>query len=358
MEKAKKIKSIVASCLAGVCLATAGLAVATDGFKSFKKNDNIQMELPEENNGGAPVVDENGEQLPSGETIPMPTAMTFRSAAALDGKAAEYDSVTLTATVKPDNADNKTVDWSVSFVNPSSSWASGKTVTDYVTVTPTADGSTTATVQCLKDFGEQIKITVTSRDNADATASCTVDFAKRIENMTVNLSSDTSDNTASFDMDSTSVQFPFDFRSEQFKYSIDYTYSDFTVDDTFDVNFSVDVPIAVWNNQVCEAIPDISAYYPFPDTLLKEDNKVMPLWLAFRLGDEEGETMNSHSALFNSLVDWLKTNNSEKNFLFIFIVEAEGTYSDARASSRVLFTEDSLSISVTDVSLDDTNVII
>ena len=51
MEKSKKIRSIVAGCLAGVCLATAGLAVATDGFKSFKKNDNIQMELPEDNGG-------------------------------------------------------------------------------------------------------------------------------------------------------------------------------------------------------------------------------------------------------------------------------------------------------------------
>ena len=50
MEKSKKIRSIVAGCLAAVTLATAGLAVATDGFKSFKKNDNIQMELPEENN--------------------------------------------------------------------------------------------------------------------------------------------------------------------------------------------------------------------------------------------------------------------------------------------------------------------
>ena len=43
---------------------------------------------------------------------------------------------TLIATVTPSNAYNKALEWSVSFVDPSSSWANGKKVTDYVTVTP------------------------------------------------------------------------------------------------------------------------------------------------------------------------------------------------------------------------------
>lgn len=45
------------------------------------------------------------------------------------------------------------------FVDASSAWATGKTVTDYVTVTPTANGALTANVECIKDFGEQIKVT-------------------------------------------------------------------------------------------------------------------------------------------------------------------------------------------------------
>ena len=57
---------------------------------------------------------------------------------------------TLTATVEPANAVNKAVDWTIVFVDPSSEWATGKTVTDYVTLTPQADGSTVATVQCLQ----------------------------------------------------------------------------------------------------------------------------------------------------------------------------------------------------------------
>lgn len=81
-------------------------------------------------------------------------------------------SKTLTATVSPSNATNKLVDWSIAWSNPSKT----ETVTDYVTVTPTYDGSTTATVTCLKAFGsEQITITVTTREGGYK-ATCVVSF--------------------------------------------------------------------------------------------------------------------------------------------------------------------------------------
>lgn len=47
---------------------------------------------------------------------------------------------TITAAPDPATADNTAMDWSVEFVNPSSDWATGKTVTEYVTITPTSDG--------------------------------------------------------------------------------------------------------------------------------------------------------------------------------------------------------------------------
>lgn len=89
------------------------------------------------------------------------------------------DAYTLTATVLPADASNKALDWSVSFVNASSSWAKGKTVTDYVTVTPTSDGALTATVENLGAFGEQIQVRATSRNNPDAYATCTVDYLQK-----------------------------------------------------------------------------------------------------------------------------------------------------------------------------------
>ena len=128
------------------------------------------------------VTDGEGNPMESGKVYAMPANMVFATTAAEPSDA--KDGITLKATIDPDTAANQNVDWSVSFVNPSSSWASGKTVTDYVTVTPTSDGALTATVQCLKAFGEQINITVTSRANEYAKAECTVDYARRITDFT------------------------------------------------------------------------------------------------------------------------------------------------------------------------------
>ena len=145
--------------LALVLAGTAALVgVLSDGFKDWSKFTVEQSHTGEASDMGSPVTDENGEELPSDEAVELPKAMTFSSATALDGEDAPYDSVTVTVTVKPDNATNKKVDWSVSFVNPDSEWAAGKTVTDYVTITPESDGSNKAVIQCLQDFGEQIKV--------------------------------------------------------------------------------------------------------------------------------------------------------------------------------------------------------
>lgn len=83
---------------------------------------------------------------------------------------ANYVEQTLTATVLPATATNKKVDWSVA-------WADGQsgTVTDYVTITPSSDGSTTATVKCYKAFTGNIVITVTTRESG-YTAECLVTF--------------------------------------------------------------------------------------------------------------------------------------------------------------------------------------
>ena len=124
------------------------------------------------------VTDGEGNAMESGKVYAMPMNMVFATTAAEASNAS--DGIKLKATVKPESAGNKNVDWSVAFVNPSSSWASGKNVADYITVTPESDGALIATVNCLKAFGEQIKITVTSRANPLAKAECTLDYARRI----------------------------------------------------------------------------------------------------------------------------------------------------------------------------------
>lgn len=77
----------------------------------------------------------------------------------------------LTATVLPENASNKKVDWSVSWADTSNT----SNVSNYITVTPDSDGSTSATVTCKAAFTGNIVITATTRQNGYK-ADCIVAF--------------------------------------------------------------------------------------------------------------------------------------------------------------------------------------
>lgn len=87
-------------------------------------------------------------------------------------------SYTVTATIQPSTALQK-ADWSLSWKDGNSSWANGKTVTDYVTLSA-EDGAVTATVTLVKPFSEQIILTAKARGNAEKTATCTVDYQQRL----------------------------------------------------------------------------------------------------------------------------------------------------------------------------------
>lgn len=91
----------------------------------------------------------------------------------------------ITATITPDNATNKLVDWSLEWTNAESEFAQGKDVSDYMTITTAEDGALSATLTCLQAFGEQIKVKVVLRANNDITASATCDYVKRVESATV-----------------------------------------------------------------------------------------------------------------------------------------------------------------------------
>ena len=78
---------------------------------------------------------------------------------------------TLTATIQPATTENKEVDWTVAWAD---STGAGD-VSDYITVTPESDGSTTATVTCYQPFTGDIVITVITRDGG-FTARCLCNY--------------------------------------------------------------------------------------------------------------------------------------------------------------------------------------
>ena len=99
------------------------------------------------------------------------------------------ESVTITATVEPDNeAENTGVDWTATWKNAGSEWASGKSVSDYVTLTPGGEdyaASKSVTLENLQPFAEQIVVKATARDDPEITATCTADYAQKPVNFSL-----------------------------------------------------------------------------------------------------------------------------------------------------------------------------
>lgn len=149
----------------------------------FEKPDTEQTspELPDEN-GGA-LVSESANNGIKVMSVKIPVTLYSENSISPQAETA----YALTATILPDSAIDKSVDWEISFKNPSSEWATDKVVTDYVTVTPTSDGALTANVECLQAFGEQIIVKVVSRDNPLATSTCQIDYAQKVTGVTLKL---------------------------------------------------------------------------------------------------------------------------------------------------------------------------
>lgn len=194
MEKNKTIKRLSSVLFAVLLIAALVLSVLTKGFTDWR----FGKELPTVNDLNSNVV--VTQQESDGGIRLM---VNFEPGITQDDEPDyESETLTITATVSPDNsADNTGLDWSMAFKNPASEWATGKTLSDYMTLTPSGEdaaGSKTVSVKCLKPFGEQVVITATSQDNPEVTASCTADFAQRVESATlkfgdlnVNLGGDT-----------------------------------------------------------------------------------------------------------------------------------------------------------------------
>ena len=134
----------------------------------------------EEQTEQAAVTDGEGNAMDADMVYPMPAKMSFN--AQTFAQFGEPNAVTseqsvdvrIQAYVTPDDAANKEVDFSVAWGNAPAHGS--EPVTNYLTVTPDSDGSTTATVSCKKSFGDDtIIITVTTREGG-YTATCTVSF--------------------------------------------------------------------------------------------------------------------------------------------------------------------------------------
>lgn len=169
-KKSDKIKWI-AVFLCVILLAVTVTAAITQGFKNW--NPYGWLDKKQEQNEPQGVIDGDGNQMETGTVYEMPAKMSF-TAAALAAANEQGVTITLQATVLPVDAQNKSVDWVVEWNTAETNGESP--VTDFVTVTPQADGSNIVNVTCFKSFGnDTILIRVTTRDGGFS-AFCIVSF--------------------------------------------------------------------------------------------------------------------------------------------------------------------------------------
>ena len=265
---------------------------------------------------------------------------------------------TLTATVNPDYAHNNAVDWSVGWKDSSSAWAQGKTVTDYVTVTPTSDGALTAKLTSKgQAFGEQIIVTVTSRDNPSVSATATVDWYGRIVGtqsfklqMLANVAATAdSNNNITMNLKSNIVNFS----------NMNFTpvIGTHTAEDTFTYSYRI-----IWLDAIRVMLEEAdlcsggSRGYEVVTTLAgTSDFGSNPKWSTndFRLNSSffDNFTLLGAEDLtdYRELVAEMAQNNEE---IFIIRVTAHGAYSDYTTDINVYI--DPTTFGVTGLSLSDT----
>lgn len=346
-----------------ILLAVAGVvAYFSDWFTNWDKFKIEQGEPTEETADGGMLIGES-----EGVGVSLLSEKIAKADYAANGVSPLAESAyTLTATVEPSNAVNKAVDWSVSFVNPSSSWATGKTVTDYVTVTPTSDGALTATVQNLKAFGEQIKVTVTHRENENATASCMVDFAKRLEGVRFY-----NDSYFNFTIGEDEEAFHPSGEYEMAYPDLEFLYSDYTLDDSFELTLKAEIDSS-FLNAYKNAIPDevgvqvlmSSRTFSFTGSHF-ENNASVPFYFypdeaAFiNIGDSTGKyaqlVFGGNDECHNAIGTIIDENPSY--YYYDLTLTATGTYSTFTDTIRIVPDRENYEFVVRSLSLDNSSLV-
>ena len=184
-------KKILASILAVATIATCAFsAVACN--QDVPQEDEVSSSAVKEvkDSGNLEVNDVTGTPGMRLNVVRLSTNYTDGNGEAGIATVAE-EAYTLTATVLPADAADKTVTYTAAWQNANSTWAKSKNVNDYVTVTQATAGALTATVTCEQAFGEPIIVTVTSNSNPSAKATATLHFKQKVASYEIYADDDT-----------------------------------------------------------------------------------------------------------------------------------------------------------------------
>lgn len=152
---------------------------------------------------------------------------------------------TVTATVQPTG---HTVSWTLAWKD-TNGWASGKTLSDYVTLT--SDGLS-ATIKVHKAFGKQVVLTCTATLNSSVNATCTIDYAKRVVGVNATWNNEDDEQTIADGGTFTNLIMDSELSWDE-ALSYEFVYSDYTVD----VNYSFE---DIWISESSALQPALNAY--------------------------------------------------------------------------------------------------
>lgn len=182
---------IVAVFIVGLCLQVFAQSENLKPSNWFKKDEETEQ-LPEDDEGKENVGDSAFVQGTEERGIRLTSTSVEREVSS-----GYQSSFHLEATVLPEDADNKNIKWTLTWKNPESSWANGKDVYEYMSVSSSESEGEFAwntygafhsvDVTPIKAYGEEIVVTVTSEDNEEAFASKTFGYIKRVKKANVAL---------------------------------------------------------------------------------------------------------------------------------------------------------------------------
>ncbi len=143
----------IAVLILALIASTVCVGILSDGFKTW--NRSTDMSALQDGTDG---INAEGDAMPD-NLFPEVQSVKLAMGSAATYAADNSVSKTVTATVFPEAAKNKAVDWAIEWVDENAA-----NISEFVTVTPESDGSPTATVTCYKPFTGEALITATTRE--------------------------------------------------------------------------------------------------------------------------------------------------------------------------------------------------
>lgn len=179
----------------------------TTWYNSWGKGNQTTVTPPDDTGDNTPpAVNIEGENVGINGTL-LPSEVKGNGVRLMAAAIAEEDyseygisplvdsAYTVTATVEPETATDKTISYSMQFITTDGeeeypayvTWANGENPANYLTISQGSAGSAEAVLTVQTAFGAPIKVTATSNSNPDVSASFVVHYIQRMESVTASI---------------------------------------------------------------------------------------------------------------------------------------------------------------------------